>query len=331
MAPKPYFQLIYRGVDISSDLDPMTTEVTYTDNWHGEADEIEVTVQDKDGRWKGSWCPETGDTMSLTIFDGLGDVLPCGDFEMDEPEANGNHGGDTMTIRGLAAPISKPLRTEKTRAFQNQTLKAIVSKVAGEAGLSVEGDIKNLFYKHMSQRRERDLSFLTRLAEDTGHYFSVRGKKAIFTSIESIDGQAAALVIALEDKSLLKDYSIKKQSAETYSKAKTSYLDEDKKENIEVEEEDSNVTTGDTLRIAGERHESKGHAKAMARSRLHHKNRKHLSGSLSLVGKMAVCAGACVSLIGFGKFSEKYVIDQSTHSISRGGHSTEAKIAVAKT
>ncbi len=37
----------------------MTTSVTYTDQAHGQADEIDVTVQDKDGRWKGEWKPET--------------------------------------------------------------------------------------------------------------------------------------------------------------------------------------------------------------------------------------------------------------------------------
>ncbi|MDZ7822963.1 MAG: hypothetical protein U5K75_02255 [Ahrensia sp.] len=78
--PAPYFRLIYQGTDISGDMDPMTTAINYVDNLHGKADEIDVTVQDKDGRWKGSWKPEPGDTMDLTIYDGAGGVLPCGTF-----------------------------------------------------------------------------------------------------------------------------------------------------------------------------------------------------------------------------------------------------------
>ncbi|PYE87384.1 phage late control D family protein [Phyllobacterium leguminum] len=331
MATKPYFQLIYQGVDISSELDPETTSVSYTDKHHGEMDEISVTVQDKDGKWKGEWCPEPGDTMSLTIFDGLGGVLPCGEFEMDEPEASGDSSGDTMTMRGIAAPISKPLRTEKTRAFEKQPLRAIVSKVAGENGLSVEGDIENINFERVSQRRERDLEFLTRLAEDTGHYFTVKGKRAIFTSFRSIDGRAAALVInhTMIGTTLL-SYSLKFQTAETYSKASVSYLDANKKEPIKAEEKDAQVKTGDTLKISGERTESPANAKALARSRLHYKNRKSRSGSISLVGDVRALAGVTVDMADFGKYAGIYLIDSSTHNMSRSGYTTDAELLDAR-
>lgn len=331
MATKPYFSLIYQGVDISSEMDPQTTSISYTDKHHGEMDEIDVEVQDKDGRWKGEWCPEPGDVMNLTIFDGKGGVLPCGDFEMDEPEASGSRDGDIMTIRGLAAPISKPLRTEKTRAFEKQSLRAIVSKVTGENGLSLEGDIENLNFERVTQRRERDLEFLTRLAEDTGHYFTVKGKRAIFTSFKSVDGRAAALAIShTQIGTMLLDYSLKFQTAETYSKASVSYLDANKKEPIKSEEEDAQVKTGDTLKISGERTESPANAKALAKSRLHFKNRKSRSGSISLVGDVRVLAGVTVDMTDFGKYSGKYLIDTSTHRMSRDGYTSEAELIDAR-
>lgn len=331
MAAKPYFQLLYQGVDISSELDPMTTSVTYTDQAHGKADEIDVTVQDKDGRWKGEWKPEPGDTMELTIFDGLGGELPCGTFELDEPDAGGDRGGDTMTIRGLAAPISKPLRTEKTRAFEKQSLRQIVTKVASEAGLSVEGDIENQVFERVTQRKERDLEFLTRLAEDTGHYFSVRGTRAVFTSIKSVDGRAAALTVSHQQLGTeLLTYRLKQQTSDTYSKAKVTALDENTKEMIEAEEEDPDVKTGDTLRISGERVENAAQAKALAKSRLHYKNRKSTSGSISMVGTVRLVAGITVDMVDFGKYSGKLLVDRSTHSLSRGGYTTGADLVKAK-
>ncbi|BCH63676.1 hypothetical protein RvVAT039_08920 [Agrobacterium vitis] len=331
MVSRPYFSLIYQGVDISSELDPETTSITYTDNHHGKVDEIDVAVQDKDGRWKGSWKPEPGDKMTLTIFDGLGGMLPCGDFEMDEPEAEGDRGGDKMTIRGLAAPISKPLRTAKTRAFEKQTLRAIVSKVAQENGLTLEGEIESMNFERVTQRRERDLEFLTRLAEDTGHYFTVRGKRAIFTSIKSVDGRAAALTISLTQiGTTLTRYRLKEQTAETYSKAKVKHMHDRDKELIDEEEEDSNVKTGDTLNITGERVESPTHAKAMARSRMHFKNRKRRSGSISLVGDVRALAGVVVDMADFGKYSGRYLIDRSNHSMSRSGYTTDAELVDAR-
>lgn len=332
MASKPYFSLIYQGVDISSELDPQTTSVTYTDNHHGKVDEIDVTVQDSDGRWKGSWKPEAGDRMELTIYDGIGGVLPCGVFEMDEPEAAGNRGGgDTMTMRGLAAAITKSLRTEKTRAFDKQTLRQIVQKVAGEAGLSTEGDIEDQRFERVTQRRERDLEFLTRLAEDTGHYFSARGSRAIFTSIRSIDGQAAALTISHKQLgTTLLDYRIRDQTAETYSKAKVTGLDEEKKEKIEVEEEDGDVKTGDTLRIAGERVENPSQARVLAKSRLHFTNRKKRSGSIELVGNVRLLAGVVVDMIDFGKYSGPLLVDSSSHTMTREGYTSSGELLSAK-
>lgn len=331
MASSPYFSLIYQGVDISSELDPMTTSVTYTDQAHGKADEIDVTVQDKDGRWKGEWKPEPGDTMSLTIYDGLGGILPCGEFELDEPDASGDRGGDIMTMRGLAAPISKPLRTEKTRAFEKQSLRQIVQKVAGENGLSVEGDIEDQRFERVTQRKERDLEFLTRLAEDTGHYFSVRGNRAVFTSFRSVDGRAAALTVShTQLGTQLLSYRLKQQTAETYSKAKVTAWDENEKQMIEAEEEDADVKTGDTLRISGERVENAAQAKALAKSRLHYANRKSTSGSISMVGTVRLVAGIVVDMAGFGKYSGPLLVDRSNHSMSRGGYTTGADLVKAK-
>lgn len=326
---KPSFRLIYRGTDISGDLDPMTTDVSYSDNGHGEQDEISVTVQDSDGRWKGSWRPETGDVMDLTIFDGRGGMLQCGSFELDEPEASGSRSGDIMAIRGLSAPITKALRTEKSRAFENQSLNAVVKKVAGENGLSIEGQIDDLQFKRISQRRERDLEFLTRLAEDTGHYFTVKGKRAIFTNFKSIDGQSPVLKIFHGDNALL-DYSFKEQTDDTFSKAKVSYLDADKKEVVKQEVADPNVKTGDELKISGERVESEANAKALAASRLHFKNRARRSGSISMVGATKLVSGVVVEAVSFGKYSGLYVVKTSGHGVTRGGYTCNGELVDAR-
>lgn len=327
--PQPYFQLIYRGVDISSEVDPMTLSVGYTDHHHGEVDEIDVEVQDRDGRWQGSWKPEPGDIMQLTIFDGVGGVLPCGEFELDEPEASGSRDGDFMTIRGLAAPITKKLRTENTKAYENQRLQAIVNQVVSQNGLSLEGQIDDLFYERVTQRRERDLEFLTRLAEETGHYFTVKGQRAIFTNFQSVDGRGPALSIFRGDRQLI-SYSLKQQTADTYSMARVSYLDQNKKETTRHEEEDSEIMTGDELKISGERVEDQSHAEARAKSALHYKNRKSHSGTVDLVGNVNVIAGNTFDLVGFGQYSGKRLFEKATHSMTRGGYTCSGDFVDAR-
>lgn len=328
--PSPYFQLIYQGVDISSEIDPMTLSVTYTDNGHGEADEIDVTVQDKDRRWQGAWKPEPGDTMELTIFDAYGRTLPCGIFEMDEPETTGSRDGDRMTIRGLAAPITQALRTEKTKAFDDKMLSAIVREVLGAAGLSHEGQIDDLFFKRVTQRRERDLEFLKRLAEDTGHYFTVKDRtRGVFTSFASIDGRAPVITVFRGDNKLL-DYTLRHQTHETYAKAKVAYLDQNTKETTRHTETDPKVETGDELKIAGERVESKDHAVALAKSRLHFKNRRAVEGSITLIGDVRIVSGNPVALTGFGQYSGKVLIERSHHTMTRESHTATGELVDAR-
>lgn len=327
-------RLFYRGVNISADLDPQTISINYTDNWHGEADEIDLTVQDKDGRWKGTWFPEPTDTMQLFLSDDGKRFIDCGTFELDEPNASGGRGGDTMTIRGLAAPVSKALRTEQNDKFEDMKLDAVVKQVAAKTGLTLEGKIDDLFFKRITQRREKDLEFLKRLAEDTGHYFSVRNDRLVFTNYQSIDGRKAPITIHLEDKlrdnGPLIDYNFAFQSTETYSKGSAQYSDPDKKEVVKAEAEDSRIKTGDELKVRGERVESEANAMALVKARMHMKNRKHKTGSITMIGNTLALAGNTLDAEGFGRYDDRFVIDSSTHAVSRSGYTSSVEFSVAK-
>ncbi|WP_216597717.1 phage late control D family protein [Loktanella sp. 3ANDIMAR09] len=303
--------------------------MNYVDHLHGKADEIDVTVQDKDGRWKGQWRPQHGDTMNLTIFDGYGGVLPCGTFEMDEPNATGGRGGDLMTIRGLAAPITKALRTEKSVAYERQRLRDVVETVAALLGMTVQGDIADLFFQRITQRKERYLAFIKRLAEETGHYCNIRGAVIVFTTFASIDGRTPSRTLSHGDGSLI-DYDMRFQSDGTYSEGRASYLDQRLARTNEHVERDPRAPTGDTLRISGERLESVAHARARIQSEMHFANRTAFQGSMKTVGSATLVAGNTVSLTGFGGYSGTRVIDSSVHTIGRGGYTTTAELVDAR-
>src|SRR5215831_5897066 len=81
---------------ITQDISAMVTEVSYSDHkahrkggganrlGGAEADEIEITLEDRDRRWQGPWFPTRGDVVSLTIgYDGE-QQLDCGQFQVDE-------------------------------------------------------------------------------------------------------------------------------------------------------------------------------------------------------------------------------------------------------
>ena len=322
---QPLFQLRYKGIDISSEVEPHLISCTYADKVHGEADEIEVAVQDKDGLWRGPWCPEHGDKVTLSIGYKPALLVPCGEFEIDEPNPKLGRGGDTFSFKGVSAPVSKSLRTKKTKGYEKQKLKQIAEKVASQNGLTVNGTPPDIEFERVTQRRERDLEFLSRLADTFGAYFSVKGSQLVFAKRQDIhDREPVFTIRAASDDYISAD--LKRASHKTYSKAKASYFEGNEKKKIEVEVEDSKVKNGDTLRI-DERVENEGQAKAMAKSRLEKENLKKQTGNIILVGNPLLVAGQTIALdAGFGKWAGRYVIKQSRHHITRGGYTTNIEI-----
>lgn len=327
MIAQPAFRLWYRGIDIASEIMPHLISCTYADKLEDASDEIDVRVQDKDGLWRGPWCPDGGDKLRLEIAaDVSGPFVPAGTFELDDPNGNVGRRGDDFSFRGQAAPISKALRTEKTKAFEKQSLAQIAGKIASEHGLTVVGTPPAITFDRITQRRERDLQFLSRLASDYGCYFSVRDWQLVFLPRDAVHGRAPVRTIDVTDPGLI-NASFKKGSHKTYSKAKASYFDGKQKKNITVEIEDKAVKTGDTLKI-DDRVENEGQAQARAKSGLQKENLKKQTMTLTMVGDPYLVAGQTLQIgPGFGKWAGKYVVQESRHEISRKGYTTTLEIA----
>jgi phage protein D len=123
--PHPVFVLSYEQKNITNDITPYVRSVTYTDYLSGQSDELEVELEDADGRWVRHWYPGKGDTLSLKIGYEAAPLLPCGAFEIDEIEFA--QPPATVSIRGLATGVKKSVRTRVGRAYENTTLAAIAS------------------------------------------------------------------------------------------------------------------------------------------------------------------------------------------------------------
>lgn len=317
---RPTAKLTYNGVPLWDAISSQVISLTFTDNIEGEADEIQLEVRNNTGEWFDAWRPEHGDEVEGE-FGYVGSVMvPIGTFFVDKPCAKGGRGGDTFSTSGQSAPVSKAMRTAKTRAFENQTLADVVRKVSGEHGMQVVGTPPSLHYDRISQRRETDLAFLKRLAEDYGCFFKVAGRKLVFMPRSEVYGRDAIRTIEKGSREII-SYSLNYDVAKTASKAKASYYDGNQKKKIEVEVEDKDVKSGDTLRI-DERVENEGQAQALAKSKLQKANLKQWTGNFTLVGDPLLLAGQNIQLSGYGKWDRKYSITKARHQLVRGGLTT---------
>jgi len=67
MARRASVSLIYAGVDISKDIAPDFEGFSYKEVAEGSADSLQLTLQNRDLKWMGSWLPVPGDKISASI------------------------------------------------------------------------------------------------------------------------------------------------------------------------------------------------------------------------------------------------------------------------
>lgn len=218
---RPIWVISYEGEEISSSIAPMVTGVSYTDHVHGKSDEVELVVEDGDRRWRNLWYPSEGDRIDLKIGWEGQPLLNCGQFEIDEIETQ--HSPRAATIRGLAVPISAPLRTAVSTAYEDTTLREIVESIASARGLTVVGTIEEIPFRRVTQAHETDVGFLRRLAERFGYAFSVRGEQLVFYRLLDLEAEDPVLTIGESD--LLPGSVFRGKAQDTYAACELTYFD----------------------------------------------------------------------------------------------------------
>lgn len=67
--------VLYNNTDITADLNKYLKSISYTDNLSGEADDLQITLEDRAGLWEAAWMPDKGATLDVSIvlheWDGL--------------------------------------------------------------------------------------------------------------------------------------------------------------------------------------------------------------------------------------------------------------------
>ena len=316
------YKVLYNNKNITKDISDHLLSLSYTDKVAGESDEIQIQLEDKDGLWQNDWWPEKGDTIEVQIIDGDA-ALPCGKFTLDEKELTGSRsGGDLFSISGLAASVTKQLRTKRSTAHENKTLKELAKSVADRHGLTIQGVIPDIRFTRITQNRETDLAFLNRMADQYGLLFSIRDTRLVFESMEGIEKKDPVISI---DKTEVSSFSFTDKTEDTYADTKVSYHNPETNELIEYD--DTGEDGYDTQAIEAKA-ETKQQAEVIAKSAQRKKTTRVQTCSISCQGNILLLSGVNVELTGFGKMSGIYHITESNHQLMRSdGYTTsfEAK------
>lgn len=178
--PQPLWRLTLASEDITQRIQPRLMQLTLTDNRGMEADQLDLTLDDSDGRLD---IPTRGASIHLSLGWSDTGLIDKGSYTVDEVEHSGTP--DQLTIRARSADLRQGITTKKERSWHQTTVGAIVRTIAAENELwpSVSPDLEAQPVDHLDQTSESDANLLTRLAEMFDAVSTVKAGRLLFYKI----------------------------------------------------------------------------------------------------------------------------------------------------
>lgn len=320
----------YNSQDVSAYIDPYLKNLSYTDNLSGQADDLQLTLEDRQHLWQQSWLPERGTTLEAGI---IAEAWPTpetpssdailGTFEVDELESSGPP--SVVNIRAVSVPYNTNLRgVTHTRSWEKANLKTIAQDVATSAEMALFWDTQeNPVLERAEQTEQSDLSFLLALCQSQGLALKITGTKiVVFDEMKYEAAEpVATLLMPTSDLKVVNgwaitgitSYRLKTKIRDVYAACTVTYQQSKKKAKIQGTYK-LEGKTGRTLFI-NEQVETIVEAERLAKKRLREKNKDETTASFTVTGCLWLSAGSCVNLLGYGQFDGKYLITRATHSL----------------
>ncbi|QJT10228.1 phage late control D family protein [Oceanidesulfovibrio marinus] len=327
-------QLRYLGRDISGDIAPFVKSFAYTDNAHGQADDLRIDMDDRDHLWKGDWLPRKGDTVSASIiclegWDGPGSSpvsIPCGSFQVDEVEISVGS-GDTISLKAVSSMTQNTIRKEvKTRAWENGSLRQVFLDISEQAGFELSWQADDVQFSRLDQRAETDIAFMKRVADEFGLNLKINDATIIVFAGERYDAKPASFSIS-RGQSNLRTLNLRTKATDVYKACEVSYHDPKDKQLKTYTFTPPDSPAGSRVLRVNQIAEDVAMAEKKAKAALRKKNQQEVEGDVALMGEPRLLAGMNLSLSGFRRFDGIYAVEQVRHGFDRSaGYTTSAKI-----
>ncbi len=347
-ARRAYPKVIYNKVDISEALKPYLKSVEYTDMLTGQADDLQLTLEDRDGLWLEAWFPDKGATLTASILTQYWTAptdaekeLPLGLFEIDEIECSAIP--SETKIKAVSVPNNTTLRGEgRTRSWEGYTIQKIAQDIANNAGMQLNFSSKdNPTLERVEQTEQSDLAFLDKLCQDNGLSLKVTDNQIVIFDMADMEATEPSLIFVrptmkgldtsvsidvnsndMNSESTLKrlkptSWRFTSSVRDVYKSCTVEHSQGKKKAKISATFTDPNKTEGKMLLVKKDV-KSVEEAERMARKELREKNKDEVTGSITCMGDTDLSAGLTVTVKGFGKFDGKYILSQVKHSLGSG-------------
>lgn len=251
----------------------------------------------------------------------------------------------TITVRGYDKSHHLH-RGKKTRVFLNATDSDIVSKIAGENGVTVTFDSTNAVHEHVFQDNQTDMEFIHEIARRNGYFAYVENEQLYFKRANTSKSQGPTLVWGGN----LTRFQARFTSAGQVTKSEVRGWDMKNKQAVTA----SSSSPVGVASVNGETHGGKmankafsisgdniqeavhhtfagtsGEATTLAQSILNERCHTFFQAEGECLGNPAVRAGKEVKLEKLGtRFSGKYLVTRAVHRVdNESGYFTEFEIS----
>ncbi len=202
---EPLYEVIWKGKNVTKDISLYLISLNYSDHLHAKNDEIQLTFDDRDHKWKNEWFPEKGDVIKIKIgiYDETEKLLDIGSFQIEEIELNGPP--DQLTVKALSAFFKDvAVQQKRTTAWENASLERILRDIASRNGLEFFGKISpKVTFRRIDQKDKTDLAFARELCEKYGYCVKIDDKRLIIIKETEIELQHPVATIDRENSDII--------------------------------------------------------------------------------------------------------------------------------
>ncbi|NCG53736.1 phage late control D family protein [Serratia fonticola] len=346
----PALSVTIDNKDITTTLTKRLMSLTLTDNRGFEADMLNITLDDADGKIA---LPRRGAVLSVAIGWKGQALTPKGTFTVDEIEHSG--APDQMTITARGADFRSTMNLQREQSWHAIKLADLAKAIAdrNKLKLSINPSFSTTTIDHSDQTNESDGSYLTRLGKQYGFTPTVKngtllllspgsnttasGKQIPTLTITRAVGDSHTFSITDRDAytgvvaHYLNTRAAKQENVKVKRKTKKKKVKPG--DNPETDKKEGDYLVGDDENTLTLRHTyaSKGNAVRAAKSAWERIQRGVAEFSITLaVGRAEICPEYPVKVSGFKKEIDdaEWTITQVTHTVTDSGFTTALQLEV---
>lgn len=321
----PDFKLTWNG-KATDDLKGQVAAIVFDDYEHGKSDSCEIVFQDAEKLWKGDWYPVRGDTIKLEMGYKDQTLMNCGLFSIDELETH-ILPPSTLVVRARSAFPKKAFFQKNTVAYEDTTLSAVLSTIAGHHGMQHEYKGARISFKTLVQRRESDNAFLKRVAERYGFIFKITDEKMILYAREDIEKRREVAELQEGDNHRI---FLRETSTGEVKKTKSVWYNQPKDNILESTETSAYKPVATDEQRLYDRLEDNAQSKRVADAARRRSDYSRVVGRIIVRDHQTVMlAGVTVRLKGYKNFDGLYFVE-SAHHVMRGRTYYETELTVKR-